>query len=77
MPKVIQILHIGRLQEKQAITVGISKILVGTKTFLPAGNIHRHELQALVKMYATDQKTYKDSLGKLTYFLAELLLNYY
>ena len=76
MPKVIQILHIGRLQQKQAITVGISKILMGTKTFLPAANIHRYELQVLVKMYTTHQKTYKDSLGKLTYFVAELLLNY-
>ena len=50
---------------------------MGTKTFLPAANIHRHELQVLVKMYTTHQKTYKDSLGKLTYFVAELLLNYY
>ena len=40
----LDFLHVGRLQQKQTITVGISKILVGTKFFLPAANFHGHEL---------------------------------
>ena len=50
VPKVIQnnkldFLHIGRLQQKQPIAGGISKILVGgVKSFLPAANFHGHEL---------------------------------
>ena len=40
----LDFLHVGRLQQKQTITVGISKILVGTEFFLPAANFHGHEL---------------------------------
>ena len=82
MFKVIQnnksdFLHIGRLQQKKVMTVGISKTLVGTKIFLPAANLHGHELQVLVKMYTTDRKFYKDSLGKLTYFVFENFYNHF
>ena len=48
--KVIQnnkldFLHMGSLQQKQAITVGISKFWkCGTEVFLPAANSHGHEL---------------------------------
>ena len=82
MFKVIQnnksvFLHVGRLKQKEAITVGISKILVGTNIFLSAGNLHGHELQVLVKMYTTCRKFYKDPLGKLTYFVAENFYNHF
>ena len=40
----LDFLHVGRLQQKQTITVGISKILVGTKFFLLVANFHGHEL---------------------------------
>ena len=67
-------LHIGRLQQKEAIAVGISKILVGYYIFVPLANLHGHELQVLVKIYTTDRKFYKDSLGKLTYFVVEIFI---
>ena len=67
-------LHIGRLQQKEAPAVGISKILVGYYIFVPLANLHGHELQVLVKMYTTDRKFYKDSLGKLTYFVVEIFI---
>ena len=40
----LDFLHVGRLQQKQTITVGISKILVGIKFFLLVANFHGHEL---------------------------------
>ena len=64
-------LHIGRLQQKETITVGISKIL------LLAANLHGHGLQVLLKMYTTDRKFYKDSLWKLTYFVVENFYNHF
>ena len=73
----LDFLDIGSLQLKEAITVGISNILVGNKVFLPAANPHGHELQVLVKMYTTDRKFYKDSLGKLTYFVVENFYNHF
>ena len=48
-----------------------------TKIFLPAANLHGHDLQVLVKMYTTDRKFYKDSLGKLTYFVVENFYNHF
>ena len=49
----------------------------GTKIFLPAANLHGHELQVLVKMYNTDRTFYKDSLGKFTYFVVKELYNHF
>ena len=48
-----------------------------SEIFLPAANLHGHEWQVVVKMYTTDRKFYKDSLGKLTYFVVENFYNHF
>ena len=76
-------LHRGRLQQKEAITVGISKILVEVLKFfclqfcLPKFFCLFFYLQVLVKMFTTDRKFYKESVGKLTYFVVENFYNHF
>ena len=79
MSKVIQnnkldFLHLGRLQQKEAITVRISKILVESKIFLPAANLHGDELKVLVKICTTGRKFYKNSPRKLTILLLKIFI---
>ena len=74
----LDFLHIGRLQQKETITVGFQHFSGVLKFFcLQETYIVMNCKLVLVKMYTTDRKFYKDSLGKLTYVAVENFYNHF